>query len=354
MTQTSQPPASFVPLRALGWNDRWAAMLAGVPPQGGEKPAAGRVIRRDRGWALVATGSSVVPVEIAGQAEEMVTGDWVALDGDRPLALLPRTGALRRRGSDGSDQILAANVDVVLLVCGLDRPVKPGRVHRGAIQAWDAGARPVVVLNKADLCADPGPVTRAIAAETVALDVIVVSTRTMQGVEDIRSVIAGQTAVMVGESGAGKSSLLNALAGTRLTEEGAVRPSDSKGRHTTTRRELYPLAEGGVLIDTPGIRSLGLAASGEAVASAFRDVEELAAGCRFSDCRHEGEPGCAVRQAVDEGALREERLDSYTRLSRELEGEAVRANPHERRRHERKFARMSREVLKAKRGLLDD
>ena len=156
-------------LLSFGWNDYWAARLheLDVP---GAVPA--RVVRRDRGWVTVATPDGVESVEIAGQTSEIVTGDWVALVQGRVATILPRKGLLRRRTSDGLEQLLAANVDVVLLVCGLDRPVKPGRVHRGAVQAWDAGAEAVVILNKTDLAVDPREAAQAIAAETFGLEVL--------------------------------------------------------------------------------------------------------------------------------------------------------------------------------------
>lgn len=332
-------------LPALGWNDYWTAVMAEVETTDAE-PA--RVIRRDRGWIRVATATEVRSIEIAGQTGELVTGDWVAVAGDRLLATLPRRGVLRRSGRGGVEQLLAANVDIVLLVCGLDRPVTPGRVHRGAVQAWDAGAQPLVVLNKADLFDDSPAVARAIADETPGLEVLTVSSKTGAGLERVREAIGGKTAVLLGESGAGKSSLLNGLAGRELSEEGAVRESDSKGRHTTVRRELFLLADGGVVIDTPGIRAFGLAASTESVEAAFEDIESLAQNCRFADCGHVTEPGCAVKRGIEEGALRPERLETYLGLRKELESQVIRANPHVRRRQERKFARVVQEAQRVK------
>ncbi|HEX2148880.1 MAG TPA: ribosome small subunit-dependent GTPase A [Actinomycetota bacterium] len=338
-------------LRSLGWNDYWTAVMAEVTAPGAE-PA--RVIRRDRGWIRVATDSDVRSIEIAGQTGELVTGDWVVVEADRLLATLPRKGVLRRSGRGGVEQLLAANVDIVLLVCGLDRPVTPGRVHRGAVQAWDAGASAVVVLNKADLFDNSAGIAQAIAGETPGLEVLTLSSRTGEGLDAVRAHIRGRTAVLLGESGAGKSSLLNALAGRELSEEGAVRESDSKGKHTTVRRELFVLPEDAVVIDTPGIRAFGLAASTESVEAAFEDIEELAEHCRFGDCGHVTEPGCAVKEAIEQGTLRPERLQTYLGLRRELASQVVRVNPHARRRQERKFARLTREGQDAKRGLLDE
>ncbi len=302
----------------------------------------------------VATDNEVRSIEIAGQTGELVTGDWVAVAGDRLLATLPRKGVLRRSGRGGVEQLLAANVDIVLLVCGLDRPVTPGRVHRGAVQAWDAGANAVVVLNKVDLFEDSAEIAQAIADETPGLEVLAVSSKTGAGLDAVRAAIRGRTAVLLGESGAGKSSLLNGLAGRELSEEGAVRESDSKGRHTTVRRELFLLPDAGVIIDTPGIRAFGLAASTESVEAAFEDIESLAQNCRFTDCGHLTEPGCAVKEGIEEGILRLERLETYLGLRKELQSQVLRANPHVRRRQERKFARLVEQGQKAKRGLRDD
>jgi ribosome biogenesis GTPase len=332
-------------LPSLGWSDRWSALFAEIDMAGA---LPGRVVRRDRGFALVGTGEELMLLPVPGRLGDVVTGDWVVVTADSIVAILPRQGALRRRGNDGAEQLLAANVDVVLLVCGIDRPVKPGRIQRGAVQAWDAGAAPTVVLNKADL----GPtdaLCAAVASENPGLDVIQVSTVTGIGIEQVRQVVAGRTAVLLGESGAGKSTLMNALVGRELAASAPVRAVDSKGRHTTTRRELHVVPGTGVLIDTPGIRAFGLAADEWAVASAFGDVEELAGSCRFSDCRHLTEPGCAVLAAVAAGTLSSKRLESYHRLEREVRSEMLRANVHERRRYERRFGRLVKEAVRMKR-----
>lgn len=342
---------SLFSLRSLGWNDYWTSALGEISDPGAE-PA--RVIRRDRGWIRVATDSDVRSIELAGQTGELVTGDWVVVAGDRLLATLPRRGVLRRSGRGGVEQLLAANVDIVLLVCGLDRPVTPGRVHRGAVQAWDAGASALVVLNKADLFENAAMVSREIAGETPGLELLTVSSRTGDGLDAVREAIRGKTAVLLGESGAGKSSLLNGLAGRELSEEGAVRESDSKGKHTTVRRELFVLPDDAVVIDTPGIRAFGLAASTESVEAAFEDVEALAQNCRFGDCGHVTEPGCAVKEAIELGSLRAERLETYLGLRRELESQVIRSNPHIRRREERKLARQIRNSQGVKRSPLDE
>jgi len=336
---------SSAALNALGWSERWSALLAEIP----EPAIPGRVIHRDRGFATISTGDDVLAFALPDRLGQLVTGDWVAIGDEGISGILPRKGALRRRGPDGVEQILAANLDVVLLVCGIDRPVKAGRIQRGAIQAWDAGASPTVVLNKADL----GPTEKFrsdIELENPGLEVIEVSTVTGVGIDLVRQAVGGRTVVLLGESGAGKSSLMNALAGEKLAGIAAVRPSDSKGRHTTTRRELHVVPGTGIVIDTPGTREFGLAADQASIDAAFADIEQIALSCRFYDCRHATEPGCAVRAAIESGALSAKRLESFNRLQREVDSEILRANPHELRRHERRFAKVVKQAVRIKRG----
>jgi ribosome biogenesis GTPase / thiamine phosphate phosphatase len=333
-------------LSALGWSPRWQT-LRGEVSEAGAFP--GRVIHRDRGFATISTGDDVLTFALPDRLGQLVTGDWVAIGADGISEMMPRKGALRRRGPDGVEQILAANLDVVLLVCGIDRPVKAGRIQRGAIQAWDAGASPTVILNKADL-GSTAELRSDIEQETPGLDVIEVSTVTGAGLDLVRKAVGGRTVVLLGESGAGKSSLMNALAGENLAGIAAVRASDSKGRHTTTRRELHVVPGTGIVIDTPGTREFGLAAEQASIDAAFSDIEEIALACRFYDCRHDTEPGCAVRAAIESGALSAKRLESFKRLQREVDSEILRANPHERRRYERRFAKVVKDAVRIKRG----
>lgn len=331
-------------LVALGWGDRWSALLA---EHDGAEP--GRVLRHDGVAVTVRTpeGDRVVPLRRG--VEPPTVGDWLALDGDQIVAVLERSSLLRRRaaGGDGT-QPLAANVDVVLLVCGLDRPVRAGRIRRGEALAWDAGAVPVLVLAKADLAEALDEVLAAVDRDHPGLEVHVTSTASDAGVDRLAARLGHATSVLLGESGAGKSSLVNALLGTDAAATGKVRAGDAKGRHTTTNRQLHLLAGGGVLIDTPGIREVGLAGDEDAVDAAFADIDDLAAGCRFSDCAHDGEPGCAVAAAVAAGDLPADRLESFQVLRREAIAAARRADEHERRTYERRFAKVVKEAVQRK------
>jgi ribosome biogenesis GTPase len=228
-------------------------------------------------------------------------------------------------------QVLAANVDVVLLVCGLDRPVKANRVQRGATLASDAGARPVIVFTKAALAKDPQRVADRVGAANPGIELIVTSVREGIGVEELRAVARDKTVAMVGESGAGKSSIVNALLDKEVAAVGAVRSGDAEGRHTTTTRFLHVLPGGGTLIDSPGIRSIGLWGAADAVADTFADIAALGDGCRFADCGHDSEPDCAVSDAVAEGTLPRERLAAWRALAHETEANANRRRSASRR-----------------------
>ncbi|WP_082659110.1 ribosome small subunit-dependent GTPase A [Cellulomonas sp. B6] len=246
----------------------------------------------------------------------------------RVVALHPRRTALVRdsAGRTSLEQVVAANVDVVLVVEHLDPDPAPGRVERLLTLAWRSGARPVVVLTKADLVPDPDGMAAQVAELAVGVDVHVVSVVTGRGLDAVRDLLApGVALVVVGPSGAGKSTLVNAVVGRDVMTTGEAR-ADGRGRHTTTHRELVPLPGGAVLIDTPGVRGVGLVAEPDAIDAAFADVAALAAACRFRDCAHETEPGCAVRAAVADGELSERRLTSWRHLLAEAAHQARRAD----------------------------
>lgn len=262
------------------------------------------------------------------RAEMPVVGDWVAARIVAPgqaivEEVLPRRTLFSRRaaGKREDEQPIAANIDLVFLVCGLDGDFNPRRLERYLALAAESGARPVVVLNKSDLCPDIGPRISEISAVASGAPVIVASTRTPGGLDGLRAcVLPGLTIALLGSSGAGKSSIVNALLGGDRQRVAEVRESDSRGRHTTTNRELILLPSGAALIDTPGMRELQLWASRESVDSVFEEIAAVAAGCRYRDCTHSGEPGCAVARALENGTLDEDRMQSY----RKLQGEVLR------------------------------
>lgn len=332
----------------------------GVTPERAEQLPDGtqpaRVIRHDGTSLLAATPDGSRSLRATPWLDPPPTvGDWLAIrvppdgDSDEPRIdqVLPRTSLLRRASADGTGaQALAANVDVVLIACGLDRPIRAGRIHRAAAQAWDAGAQPVLLLTKAGAPGAAEVDLPRLELEHPGMRVLVTSAQEGHGLEEVREALAGRTAVLVGESGAGKSTLINALLGREEAATGAVREGDSKGRHTTTSRQLHLIEGpgGGAVIDTPGIRSVGLFTDSESVDAAFADIQDLAGSCRFSDCGHLTEPGCAVLEACESGELPRGRYDSWHRLQKEVASAALRSSPHELRKHAKRFSRSAKEV----------
>ncbi|MGW4480405.1 ribosome small subunit-dependent GTPase A [Rhodococcus triatomae] len=316
----------------------------------------GRVVRAERGLCHVVTESgparpAVRPPSATEDRPTPCTGDWVAM---RPATttesatvvevLERRTAVVRSSASRGSDgQVLAANVDTVAVVVSLADPVRPGRIERMLALAWESGATPLVVLTKADRCTDPDSAAAEVAAVAPGAQVLVTSASTGDGLDDLVAALSG-TVVLLGPSGAGKSTLGNRLLGEDLLATGAVRATDGKGRHTTAWRELVPLPHGGVLLDTPGLRGVGLHEVDEGLDQTFAEITDLASDCRFADCAHVGEPGCAVLAAIDAGHLTGRRLESYHRLQRENAHAAARTDARLRAELERPRKRMSRQI----------
>jgi ribosome biogenesis GTPase len=263
-------------------------------------------------------------------------GDWVALrprEGEgRTLvhAVLPRRSAFVRRaaGDLTVQQVLAVNVDTVFLVMGLDRDYNPRRIERALVLAWESGADPVILLNKTDLCDDVAARQAEVEAAAPGVPVCTLAAKKGEGLETLSPwLVKGRTVALLGSSGVGKSTLVNRLLGEERQRTRAVRESDQRGRHTTTHRELVVLPGGALLLDTPGLREIQLWATEEGLATAFEDIEALSVQCRFRDCGHDAEPGCAVRAAVDEGTLASERLASFHKLRAELRSLEVREDP---------------------------
>ena len=318
-------------LNELGWDDGWSSALEQLDD---DNLIPARVAAQHRGAYVVWTADGELRARAAGrlfyehEVGEPVpaVGDWVALRESTITAILPRRSAfIRKRAGFGSDeQVLAANVDTAFLLAGLDDDFSLRRLERYVTTAWDSGAVPVIVLTKADLCDDVGDALLQVETVAVGVPVLPVSNVTGVGVDDVEERLQpGQTAVLLGSSGVGKSTLLNRLAGNELMRTGAV-AADGTGRHTTTHRELVRLPTGALMIDTPGLRELQFW-EGD-VGAAFEDIEALALECRFRDCAHESEPGCAVHEAIDAGTLALDRLRSWRKLQRELESIAARTD----------------------------
>ncbi len=307
------------PLAELGWDSGWDALVAGYRDGPGSLP--GRIIRADRGRAMVATVGGTVRAALLHP--DATTGDWVLLDPDAAdgtvRAVLPRRTALIRGGGrkDARGHLLAANVDVVLITVPLTTAPNPQQLDRLLAVAWSSGARPVIVLTKADLSRTAATERDEVVELAPGTPVLLTSTVDGRGLTELRrQFMPGRTAALLGVSGAGKSSLVNALAGAEVAGVAPIRP-DGKGRHTTTARELTVLPGLGVLLDTPGLRGVQLWAADEGLDQTFADVVELTRQCRFRDCQHRTEPGCALLGAVEAGHLSPRRLDSYLRLQRE-------------------------------------
>ncbi|MBC2869782.1 ribosome small subunit-dependent GTPase A [Streptomyces mexicanus] len=366
MNSSSSPTASAPshPLAPYGWDEGREAEFA---PYAGRGLVPGRVVRVDRGRCDVVTAAGTVRADTEyvvprDPMKIVCTGDWAALDPDGDpryvRALLPRrTAFVRSTSSKRSEgQVLAANIDHVVVCVSLAADLDLARIERFLALAWESGAQPVVVLTKGDLVPDPvGQAHLVHDVETTApgVPVLPVSAVTGDGLDVLAASLADGTSVLLGQSGAGKSTLANALLGEDAMDVQATRDVDGKGRHTTTTRNLLVLPTGGVLIDTPGLRGVGLWDAGGGVGQVFAEIEELAARCRFQDCAHDREPGCAVLAAVDAGDLPVRRLESYRKLLRENQRIVARTDARLRAEIRREWKRRGAEgraAMEAKRG----
>ncbi len=315
-------------LAALGWTDTLAAAFAPHASEGLvparvalEHTHIYRVLSESGEWLARVSGR--LRHHAATRVDFPAVGDWVAIEppndsGDaRIRAVLPRFSRFSRRaaGNPTEEQIVAANIDVVFLVSGLDGDFNSRRIERYLVVAWDSGATPVIVLNKADLLDDLHAVVQDVQSVAAGVDVHAVSCRQPDSLDVLRRYLgAGRTGALLGSSGVGKSSIVNQLVGYDMLRTRDVRVSDSRGRHASTSRQLVMLPGGGVLIDTPGMRELQLWETGDAVGETFADIEDRASSCRFRDCQHRTEPGCAVRTAVAAGEIPAQRLESFHKL----------------------------------------
>ncbi len=352
------------PLLRLGWNDFFAGQVQGTLG-GGDVPA--RVIVQQKTNYIVAGAGGEFRATVQGrlrflsgrQADLPVVGDWVVFRvaprerSGSIVAVLQRKTAFSRRaaGREEVEQVVAANIDVVFLVTGLDENYNLRRIERYLAVALRSGAQPVIVLNKADLCSSVDDAVEEVRAVSGEAPIRVTNALSPSSVDTLRAYLApGVTAAFLGSSGVGKSTLVNSLLGREKFKTAEVRHDDGRGRQTTTHRELVTLSSGGNLIDTPGMRELRLWGAEEEVAEAFDDIDELAARCRFRDCRHDREPGCAVLKAVEEGTLDPARLESHRKLRREMEHQKRRTDVRARMEEKAKTKKLAKTIRQYKRN----
>ncbi len=320
-------------LQALGWKDYFQQQIE----EQEEHLIPARVYRLDvnRYHLLSATGELVgslpgrLHTQAISKAELPTVGDWVltspADQNDASAVIIERSldrfskFSRKEAGEGFNEQVVAANIDLVFIVTGLDDNFNVNRIERYLVLAWSSGASPVLVMNKADLCPDIEASIQALQSVAVGVPVHVLSAQSLEGLEQLRPYLkSGQTVALLGSSGVGKSTIINALLGYDRFKTADVRDGDSKGRHTTTFREMCHIESGGLIIDTPGMREIQIWTDEASLAQAFSDVDDYALHCRFSDCQHESEPGCAVLKAISDGSILESRLDSLKKFEREL------------------------------------
>jgi ribosome biogenesis GTPase / thiamine phosphate phosphatase len=348
---SSASTSSFLSLADLGWDDAWASTLATAAQLLGPADPA-RVARVDLG-ACTVLGTGGPSRATIPPGTTVAVGDWVLVRQSVVVGALPRRTAIVRRsaGADAQAQTLAANVDTVLVLVAADGRVTPRSIERYVTLVWESGATPVVVVTKADLVSgdDLDQALGRLEPACVGVDLVAISVPTGTGLDAVSRYFGqGRTVALLGSSGAGKSTLANQLSGSALLATGAVREGDHRGRHTTTHRELVLLPGGGVLIDSPGLREVGLWHGDEGVARTFPEITALLDQCRFKNCTHRKEPGCALTAALAEGKITQERLASWRKLRREIDRLAARDDPALRQQLRTDQRRQFREIAQAR------
>jgi ribosome biogenesis GTPase len=356
-------------LEDYGWNQFFADSFEPFAREGFEP---GRVALQHNRALMLYTAEGETQAETTGRlrylargAEDLpAVGDWVVIkrtqdeEGQAKVhEILPRSSKFSRRaaGSETAEQIVAANVDTVFLVTGLDNDYNPRRVERYLIMAWESGADPVVVLNKADLIEEAEERRRDIERVAPGVPVLALSAKRGVGIEQLMPyVVHGRTVALMGSSGVGKSTITNRLLGGEVQRTQEVRLSDARGRHTTTHRELFVLPGGGLVLDTPGMRELQLLVSERGFRETFDDIEAIAAECRFTDCRHEGEPGCAVRAALESGEMDAERFANYRKMEAEMRHAATLVDQRKAQEEKSRVKRIHRDQKKLYKHRSDD
>lgn len=351
-------------LSSIGWNDFFEEAFSAF--QGGSLIPA-RVALQHRNYYVLYSAIGELRGETTGKMQYMASGpqdlpavgDWVVVDprpeegGATIVDILPRRTRFSRQaaGRKTEEQIVAANVDSVFIVSGLDNDFNVRRIERYLVLVSESGASPVVLLNKADVCEDPQAARQAVASINPHAPIHILSALNNEGMGVIRDHLRdGSTGALLGSSGVGKTTIINRLLGTDERATAPVREADDRGRHTTSARELIPLPTGGLLIDTPGMRELQLWSAPGAMNEVFDDIEEIAENCRFRDCSHEVEPGCAVREALEQGMLDAGRFESYRKLLRELQYQQRKLDPAAQRKEKERWKKIITEYKRSKKG----
>lgn len=345
-------------LEIFGWNGFFEAHFAPYRDRG---LIPGRITIQHKDRYTLATEQGEVWGQVNGKfrfdakglQDFPSVGDWVASEissNDQPAIIhhvLERKTKFSRKvaGDRLDEQILATNIDIAFLVMGLDGDYNLRRMERYLTVAWESGVRPVIVLNKSDVCPNLEECTQEMLSIAHGVDIIVMNARRSEQIEPLRSLlIPGTTGVLLGSSGVGKSTITNALLGKEYLKVNDVRENDSRGRHTTPHRELFVLPDGGIIIDTPGLRELQLWGGDEGVHETFDDIEELALNCRFRDCKHEAEPNCAVKNAMEEGLLDSGRYESYLKLQKEIKYLALKQEMSAERLEKERWKNISKQI----------